>query len=658
MSSQNKRIPENILQEVKRMLALQNQGGTSSVNEAAVPLLEPEISSESINFVAAASDESNLHPHTDNSVGGVDVAPVDTTSVVLEFEDVVKEAVKEPSISSGAVDVVMPASDYNVGPSSSPNAQDPQAWWSACEDVEGAGSACPEDDGEENDNSQMKGDSTVYVKDSFYFGRAPSKSGSKKKSGEVSRYDIAFIENEKRLMTLHKGESWLAFGIGGHLRTVVDWYLVRQRNEAAVSGWLPVSDPASPDVPLWIEFTAVFDKETVKAGTPLQHHNEALVLWNFMLNSARVGDAVNTQFFWCSKGPPRKFWTSVPICCRVVVDNLPVGSELFFDIAAVREQYRWSSVATKYAKECITRLDAGTSALDVQYPIIRGRAKAWAYGGTNMTISKYVEPKQVVVRVGRKKGRAPVSKSKKRQNESSSSSQVLSSVTLGKSPRRVAVAVEGADKKNELWRRAFNPDTLVLLAEYANSSTFEDERDKKRTALQKYVWWGQYLAERRTRQMDVSQFLEDRMDRYREAMANSNSRIRDARATAQEKVVDLISDSSDVEEGDHACSPATSNGPIEESKQRKRRGGSGDGAASKSRGKKKARVEVDSDAEEELDIGSDVEVEDSVHARDDTSETLRAFAKNLELVLIGMREALSGAIIKVRGLINSFPSER
>jgi hypothetical protein len=243
MSSQNKRIPENILQDVKRILALQNQGGTSSVNEAAVPLLEPEISSESINFVAAASDESNLHPHTDNSVGGVDVAPVDTTSVVLEFEDVVKEAVKEPSISSGAVDVVMPASDYNVGASSFPNAQDPQAWWSAYEVVEDTGGVSPpEDDGAENDDSQMRGDSTVYVEGSFYFGLAPSKSGSRKKSALVSRHDIAFIENEKRLMTLHKGESWLAFGIGGHLRTVVDWYLVRQRDEAAVSGWLPVVD--------------------------------------------------------------------------------------------------------------------------------------------------------------------------------------------------------------------------------------------------------------------------------------------------------------------------------------------------------------------------------------------------------------------------------
>ena len=157
--------------------------------------------------------------------------------------------------------------------------------------------------------------------------------------------------------------------------------------------------------------------------------------------------------------------------------------------------------------------------------------------------------------------------------------------------------------------------------------------------------------------MDVSKFLEDRMERYREAMANSNSRLRDARATAQETVVDLISDSSDVEEGDPACSSATSNGPIEESQQRKRRGGSGDGAVSKSRGKK-ARVEADSDAEEELDIGSDVEVVDSVHARDDNSEILRALAVNLELVLIGMREALSAALFSVRGLINSFPPKR
>ena len=108
-------------------------------------------------------------------------------------------------------------------------------------------------------------------------------------------------------MSLHNGESWLAFGIGGHWRTVVDWYVVRRRDKAAVSGWLPVSDPERLDVPLWIEFTAVFGQESVEAGTPLQRPNDSLVLWNFMLNSARVGDAVNTQFFWCSDGPPREF---------------------------------------------------------------------------------------------------------------------------------------------------------------------------------------------------------------------------------------------------------------------------------------------------------------------------------------------------------------
>ena len=54
-----------------------------------------------------------------------------------------------------------------------------------------------------------------------------------------------------------------------------------------------------------------------------------------MCNSNRVGIDVNTQFFWCVDGPPSGFWTSVPILCRVTVYNLPVGTELFFDIDAV-----------------------------------------------------------------------------------------------------------------------------------------------------------------------------------------------------------------------------------------------------------------------------------------------------------------------------------
>ena len=51
------------------------------------------------------------------------------------------------------------------------------------------------------------------------------------------------------------------------------------------------------------------------------------------------------------------FWTSVPISCRVTVDDLPVGTDLWFDIDAVRKQYRWSDVASQFAEKCISRLD-------------------------------------------------------------------------------------------------------------------------------------------------------------------------------------------------------------------------------------------------------------------------------------------------------------
>ena len=65
--------------------------------------------------------------------------------------------------------------------------------------------------------------------------------------------------------------------------------------------------------------------------------------------------------------------------------------------------------------------------------------------------------------------------------------------------RRVAVA----DKGEALWRRAFDPDTLIPLAEYANSSSFEDSRDK-RTASDMCEW---YLAKRKLQRMDVSEVL-------------------------------------------------------------------------------------------------------------------------------------------------------
>ena len=328
-------------------------------------------------------------------------------------------------------------------------------------------------DGRDKDDEELNdGDSTVYCVESFYFAPAPAKSNSRKYGALVSRHDIAFMPSDSRLMSLWEGESHLAFSIGGHLRTVVDWYLVRHRDEAAVSGWLPVSDPARPDVPLWIEFTAVFGEEKVEAGTPLQRPNDSLVPWIYMLNRNSFGDEVNTQFFWCADGPPREFWTSVPIFCRVTVDDLPVGTELYFDIDAARKQYRWSDVASQFAQECIARLDAGEDAQDVQYPIVRGRASglSWAYGGTDATISRYVEPTQSELPVGRKRVRAE------------------NAWRHGLVVRRCCQLV---------LREAFDPDTLILLAEYANSSRFEDPSDN-RTSSEKCAWWGQCLAERNT----------------------------------------------------------------------------------------------------------------------------------------------------------------
>ena len=43
----------------------------------------------------------------------------------------------------------------------------------------------------------------------------------------------------------------------------------------------------------------------------------------------------------------------------------------------------------------------------------------------------------------------------------------------------------GEDKVEAIWRRAFDPDTLIPLDQYATSSTFEDPSDR-RNAKEKY----------------------------------------------------------------------------------------------------------------------------------------------------------------------------
>ncbi len=336
-------------------------------------------------------------------------------------------------------------------------------------------SAFGEDEDSEDDGESRKvGDSSCPSEQPFYFATPPSRSVSKRRR-EVSRHDVAFIRGEPRLMALWEGEQHLVFGIGGHLRTVIDWFEARKRDEASVSQWEPVADPARPDVPLYIEFTAVFGEEEVPAGTVIKEEDKALVPWLFMCNSSRVGREVNTQFFWCSTGPPVGFWTSVPIVCRVTVDKLPVETKLFFDVGAVREQYAWSDAARKFARDCIARLDAGEDPFIAQYLIERSRAVGlpWAYGGTPAELSQYGEVGQDGLPNARESVKARgrcVSKGGKKASSSSADVRYVDVPQVNTGQRRGV----GGEKSGALWPRAFDPVTLVPLDQYAMSSMFED----------------------------------------------------------------------------------------------------------------------------------------------------------------------------------------
>ena len=45
--------------------------------------------------------------------------------------------------------------------------------------------------------------------------------------------------------------------------------------------------------------------------------------------------------------------------CVAGQDDLPVGTELYFNIDEARKQYRRSDVGSQFAQECIARLEAG-----------------------------------------------------------------------------------------------------------------------------------------------------------------------------------------------------------------------------------------------------------------------------------------------------------
>ncbi len=191
--------------------------------------------------------------NSDNSVGGEDVLPSGNPSAFLEAEDGVDFSIKEPEISSGSLNVVVAASDL-LDAARASNMQ-PEPALGDCPTVEVVidgdsvgGEMVPEvgevvcliesfasaNDGDDADEASKYGDSSCPSEEPYYFAKEASKSFSKKYGSEVSRHEIAFVRGAPRLMSLWEGESHLVFGIGGHLRTVVDWYRVWKCNETTV----------------------------------------------------------------------------------------------------------------------------------------------------------------------------------------------------------------------------------------------------------------------------------------------------------------------------------------------------------------------------------------------------------------------------------------
>ena len=120
-------------------------------------------------------------------------------------------------------------------------------------------------------------------------------------------------------MALWKGESNLAFGIRGQLRSFVDWYFLQKRDESAVLNGEQVADPDGPDVPLWIEFTAVYGEEKVEVDTAHKVGDEALVSWLFIMhNSNRVSAGAKTQYFSFADGPRPDFVLLFPFCVALL----------------------------------------------------------------------------------------------------------------------------------------------------------------------------------------------------------------------------------------------------------------------------------------------------------------------------------------------------
>ena len=306
-----------------------------------------------------------------------------------------------------------------------------------------------------------------------------------------------------------------------------------------MSGWEPVSDPAAPDIPLYLEFTSRAEGPCPPLA-PLRETAHSLIPWRFLHATNATGSIVNTQFFWVRSLPPDGYRTTAPI---VFVPRPPLvaGDTLYFDVEAFRRQYGWTSAAYAAAADLIRRLDGGEPTAQLQYdrPPSCDRSREWAYGATPLPLS--TDSSSAMFESGSGNSLPPtvnapdsapgggmsrpppVSKSSRRRAKASSTKSV------GNSSRRHIARLpprEGSSNQPSVapsWQEAYDPLDLAVHPVYAASAIYEDESDRRVSAV-KRDWWQQFLALRESRGYETSPAMSARLLRYETSATNTENR--------------------------------------------------------------------------------------------------------------------------------------
>jgi hypothetical protein len=359
---------------------------------------------------------------------------------------------------------------------------------------------------------------------------------------KIFRFDLAFEGGTDRLQALNDlsaEDPLLAIPIGGQLRTVVDWWDARAVAVDSVSGWEPVSDPAAPDIPLYLEFTCQAEGPCPPLA-PLRDTAHSLIPWRFLHATNATGSIVNTQFFWVRSLPPDGYRTTAPI---IFVPRPPLvaGGTLYFDVEAFRRQYGWNSAAYASAADLIRRLDGGEPPAQLQYDRSPScdRSREWAYGATPLplftdsssarfesgsgnSLPPPVNAPNSALDGGRG-GPPPVSNSSRRRAKTSDTESV------GNSSRRHIVRPpprEGSSNEPSVapsWQEAFDPLDLAVHPVYAASAVYEDESDRRVSAV-KRDWWQQFLAQRESHGYETSPAMSARLLRYEKSATSTENR--------------------------------------------------------------------------------------------------------------------------------------